>query len=51
MKSRSVDWVPAARVKDNRFIAARNYVDDIVLPGMLHMEIFAARLRTLGQVN
>jgi len=28
------------RVEDNRFIRGRgNYVDDIVLPGMLHMEI------------
>jgi len=28
------------RVEDNRFIRGKgNYVDDIVLPGMLHMEI------------
>src|SRR3954447_10243130 len=28
------------RVEDNRFIRGRgNYIDDIVLPGMLHMEI------------
>ncbi len=28
------------RVEDNRFLRGRgNYVDDIVLPGMLHMEI------------
>ena len=28
------------RVEDNRFIRGKgNYVDDIVLPGMLHMEL------------
>ena len=34
------------RVEDNRFIRGRgNYVDDIVLPGMLHMEILRSPLR------
>src|SRR6185503_5536087 len=33
------------RVEDNRFIRGRgNYVDDIVLPGMLHMEILRSPL-------
>ena len=41
------------RVEDNRFIRGRgNYVDDIVLPGMLHMEILRspmahARIRSI----
>ena len=34
------------RVEDNRFIRGKgNYVDDIVLPGMLHMEILRSPLR------
>src|SRR6476469_6638283 len=33
------------RVEDNRFIRGRgNYVDDVVLPGMLHMEILRSPL-------
>ena len=33
------------RVEDNRFIRGKgNYVDDIVLPGMLHMEILRSPL-------
>ena len=33
------------RVEDDRFIRGRgNYVDDIVLPGMLHMEILRSPL-------
>ena len=33
------------RVEDNRFIRGRgNYIDDIVLPGMLHMEILRSPL-------
>ncbi len=41
------------RVEDNRFIRGRgNYVDDVVLPGMLHMEILRspvahARIRSI----
>jgi len=41
------------RVEDNRFIRGKgNYVDDIVLPGMLHMEILRspmahARIRSI----
>ena len=43
------------RVEDNRFIRGKgNYVDDIVLPGMLHMEILRsplahARIRSIEQ--
>ena len=34
------------RVEDNRFIRGKgNYIDDIVLPGMLHMEILRSPLR------
>ena len=37
------------RVEDNRFIRGKgNYVDDIVLPGMLHMEILRSPWRTPG---
>src|SRR6476620_4603367 len=42
------------RVEDNRFIRGKgSYVDDIVLPGMLHMEILRspmahARIRSIG---
>ena len=33
------------RVEDNRFIRGKgNYTDDIVLPGMLHMEILRSPL-------
>ncbi|MEP9381681.1 aerobic carbon-monoxide dehydrogenase large subunit [Nocardioides sp. KR10-350] len=33
------------RVEDNRFVRGRgNYIDDIVLPGMLHMEILRSPL-------
>ena len=33
------------RVEDSRFIRGRgNYIDDIVLPGMLHMEILRSPL-------
>ena len=33
------------RVEDNRFIRGKgNYVDDVVLPGMLHMEILRLSL-------
>ena len=33
------------RVEDNRFIRGRgNYVDDVVLPGMLYMEILRSPL-------
>ena len=33
------------RVEDNRFIRGRgNYIDDVVLPGMLHMEILRSPL-------
>ena len=33
------------RVEDNRFIRGKgNYVDDVVLPGMLHMEIVRSPL-------
>lgn len=33
------------RVEDNRFIRGKgNYVDDVVLPGMLHMEILRSPL-------
>ena len=33
------------RVEDNRFIRGKgNYIDDIVLPGMLHMEILRSPL-------
>ena len=33
------------RVEDNRFVRGKgNYVDDIVLPGMLHMEILRSPL-------
>ena len=33
------------RVEDNRFIRGKgNYVDDIVLPGMLHMEVLRSPL-------
>ena len=33
------------RVEDNRFIRGRgHYIDDIVLPGMLHMEILRSPL-------
>ncbi|MGB0677089.1 MAG: aerobic carbon-monoxide dehydrogenase large subunit [Ilumatobacteraceae bacterium] len=41
------------RVEDNRFIRGRgNYIDDVVLPGMLHMEILRspvahARIRSI----
>ena len=41
------------RVEDNRFIRGKgNYVDDIVLPGMLHMELLRspvahARIRSI----
>jgi carbon-monoxide dehydrogenase large subunit len=41
------------RVEDNRFVRGRgNYIDDIVLPGMLHMEILRspvahARIRSI----
>src|SRR6185436_51344 len=41
------------RVEDNRFIRGKgNYIDDIVLPGMLHMEILRspiahARIRSI----
>ena len=34
-----------SRVEDNRFIRGKgNYIDDISLPGMLHMEILRSPL-------
>ena len=40
------------RVEDNRFIRGKgNYVDDVVLPGMLHMEILRSPSRTPGSAR